>query len=298
MTEERERKKLRSALDLYLSPSMAELLSKQPERLGLGGEKLELTVFFSDIRGFTTISERLEPEVLVELLNEYLGNMTDIVFAHDGMLDKYIGDAVMAVWGAPLPQPDHARRACLATLEMVERLEQLNARWKERGLEPLAIGCGLNTGPMSFGNMGSTQHMAITVMGDNVNLGSRLEGLTKTYHTNIIAAESTVREADGAVVARELDLVRVKGKADAVRMFELLGRGEERERWQGLLDEFAKGLCAYRERRWEEALAIFNGIVEKRPDDGPSHLFVARCKTLLVEPPDADWDGVTRMESK
>jgi adenylate cyclase len=157
--------------------------------------------------------------VLSELLNEYLGDMTDIVFAHDGMLDKYIGDAVMAVWGAPLPQADHATRACLATFDMVRRLPELNRHWQERGLPTLSIGCGLNTGPMKFGNYGSAQHMAMTVIGDNVNLGSRLEGLTKTYKADIIAAESTVLECDGAVIARELDLVRVKGKAEAVRIF-------------------------------------------------------------------------------
>jgi len=298
MTEERERKKMRSALDLYLSPSMAELLSQQPERLRLGGEKRDMTVFFSDIRGFTTLSERLDPEVLVEILNEYLGAMTDLVFAHDGMLDKYIGDAVMAVWGAPLPQPDHSTRACMATLEMVQRLDQLNAEWKERGWPRLDIGCGLNTGPMVFGNMGSTQHMAMTVMGDNVNLGSRLEGLTKTYRTNIIAAESTIQEADGMVVARELDLVRVKGKAEAVRIFQLLGRGEERERWDELVAAFAKGVDAYRTRRWDEALSIFEAIIEKRPEDGPSHMFIARCRALLSTPPGPDWDPVTTMESK
>lgn len=298
MTEERERKKMRSALDLYLSPSMAELLSQQPERLRLGGDKRDMTVFFSDIRGFTTLSERLEPEVLVEILNEYLGSMTDLVFAHDGMLDKYIGDAVMAVWGAPLPQPDHSARACFATLEMVKRLDELNAEWEARGWPRLQIGCGLNTGPMVFGNMGSTQHMAMTVMGDNVNLGSRLEGLTKTYRTDIIAAESTILEADGAVVARELDLVRVKGKADAVRIFQLLGRSEERERWTELVDAFGKGVDAYRTKRWSAALSMFEAIVEKRPEDGPSHMFIARCRALLAKAPGPEWDGVTTMDSK
>jgi adenylate cyclase len=298
LTEERERKKMRSALDVYLSPSMAELLSRHPERLQLGGDNRELTVFFSDIRGFTTLTERLDPEVLSEILNEYLGDMTDIVFAHDGMLDKYIGDAVMAVWGAPLPQADHARRACLATFDMVERLPELNKQWQARGLPPMAIGCGLNTGQMKFGNYGSAQHMAITVIGDNVNLGSRLEGLTKMYHTDIIAAESTVIEADGAVVARELDLVRVKGKAEPVRIFQLLGRGEHAARWAELVDAFAKGVDAYRTRRWQDALAIFEAIVEKRPDDGPSHMFIERCRALLASPPDTAWDPVTTMETK
>ena len=212
VTEEREKKKMRKALELYLSPSMARIVSEQPEKLNLGGDKRELTVFFSDIRGFTTISEGLAPEALVELLNVYLGEMTEIVFQHDGMLDKYIGDAVMAVWGAPLPQPDHAKRACVATLEMGAKLAELNKEWQPKGWPKLAIGAGLNTGPMVFGNMGSAQHLSLTVMGDNVNLGSRLEGLTKMYGVSVIASEETVRSVGDDFVARELDLVRVKGK--------------------------------------------------------------------------------------
>jgi adenylate cyclase len=298
VTEEREKRKVRRALALYLSPSMADLVSDQPERLKLGGDKRDMTVFFSDIRSFTSISEKLAPEELVVLLNEYLGAMTDIIFAHDGMLDKYIGDAVMAVWGAPLEQPDHARRASLATLEMVHRLAQLNRGWEARGWPRLEIGCGLNSGPMVFGNMGSEQHLALTVMGDNVNLGSRLEGTNKTYGTNIIASESTVREAGDAIVVRELDLIRVKGREEAVRMYEILGAGDEQPRWEPVIREFESGLAHYRSRRWDDASACFERVLEAKPGDGPARLYLERCARFATDPPPPTWTGVTVMETK
>jgi adenylate cyclase len=298
VTEEREKRKVRKALELYLSPSMARIVSEHPERLGLGGEKREMTVFFSDIRGFTTIAEGLPPEGLVELLNVYLGEMTEIIFGHDGMLDKYIGDAVMAVWGAPLPQPDHAARACHATLDMVSKLRQLNSEWRPRGWPRLDIGVGLNTGPMVFGNMGSAQHLSLTVMGDNVNLGSRLEGLNKLYGTNVIASEATVREAGREFVTREVDLVRVKGKLLPVRIFEVVGRDGDREQWAPILERFNAGLEAFRGRRWEEAQASFGAILADHPSDGPSRLYLVRCQAMMQTPPGPDWDGVTVMDTK
>jgi adenylate cyclase len=298
VVEERERRKTRRALELYLSPSMARLVSEQPERLKLGGERREMTVLFSDIREFTAISEGLEPEALVDLLNVYLGEMTESVFSHEGMLDKYVGDAVMAVWGAPLPQADHATRACRAALMMHERLARLNGEARKRGWPIMQMGVGLNSGPMIFGNMGSTHHLSLTVMGDNVNLGARLEGLTKTYGTGIIASESTVRAAGDAIVAREIDLVRVKGKQVAVRIFDVLGLSEQRDRWSRLCERFAEGLSAYRGRRWHEALDIFSAIRVEWPDDSPSSVYVERCRATLLAPPAADWEGVTVMEVK
>jgi adenylate cyclase len=298
LTEEREKKKVRKVLELYLSPSMAEFVSRHPDQLKLGGEKRELTVFFSDIRGFTTISEGLQPEELVELLNVYLGSMTDIIFQHEGMLDKYIGDAVMAVWGAPLPQPDHALHACQATLEMVSRLRELNESWKPRGWPLMEIGIGLNSGPMVFGNMGSEQHLSLTVMGDNVNLGSRLEGLNKMYGTTVLASESTVDAVGDAVVTRELDLVRVKGKLLPVRIYEVLGLSSEREKSTALIERSERGLAAYRERRWEEAHGIFTAIAAEYHGDGPSKLYMLRCEQMMKTPPGPDWDGVTIMETK
>ena len=292
VTQDREKRKVRRALELYLSPSMASVVAEHPEELKLGGEKRELTVLFSDIRGFTRISEGLSPEALVELLNEYLGAMTDIVFRHDGMLDKYIGDAVMAIWGAPLPQPDHAARACLATLDMVDRLAELNAEWERRGWQRLKIGIGVNTGPMAFGNMGSAQHLSLTVMGDNVNLASRVEGLNKDYGTAILVTESAYTAAGDSVFGREIDFVRVRGKQEVVRIYQLLCRGAERERYEAMADEFAGGLAAYRARKWDQASQLFRDIVGRRPEDTVAQVFAQRCDRLAhVEVPET-WDGV------
>ncbi len=298
VVEESEKRKIRDAFGLYLSPHLARLVSERPEMLALGGDKRELTVLFSDIRGFTTMSEQLEPEALVELLNEYFGKMTDVIFSQDGTLDKYIGDAIMAVWGAPVPQPDHAARACRAALGMVTGLAALVDNWRQRGLPELDIGIGLNSGPMVVGNMGSARRLSYTVIGDNVNLGSRLEGLNKLYGSHIIASEATVHAARGVLVARELDLVRVKGKRLPVRIFEILAAVAERERWMPLVEGFEAGLRAYRQQRWDEALVAFAAVLEKYPQDGPAQLYLERCRDMLAAPPEADWDGVTVMETK
>jgi adenylate cyclase len=212
IVEASEKRKIRNAFGLYLNPELARQVSERPEMLRLGGEKRVLTVLFSDIRGFTSISERLDPSALVELLNVYLGKMTDVVFANEGTLDKYIGDAIMAIWGAPIPHDDHAARASRAAVGMVECLEKLHTEFDARGWPRLETGIGLHTGEMIVGNMGSVRRLSYTVMGDNVNLGSRLEGLTKYYHTRIIASEDTVRAAGDGIVAREIDLVRVKAR--------------------------------------------------------------------------------------
>jgi adenylate cyclase len=298
VVEEGEKRKIRDAFGLYLSPHLARLVSERPEMLALGGEKRELTVLFSDIRGFTTMSEQLEPEALVELLNEYFGKMTDVIFSQDGTLDKYIGDAIMAVWGAPVPQSDHALRACRAAVGMVSALGALVADWRQRGLPELDIGIGINTGPMVVGNMGSARRLSYTVIGDNVNLGSRLEGLNKMYGSHIIASEATVQAARGALVARELDLVRVKGKRLPVRIYEILGMADERERWAPLLENSDAGLVAYREQRWDEAMLAFAAVLGNYPEDGPAQLYMERCRDMVAAPPESDWDGVTIMETK
>lgn len=300
VVEEREKRKIRDAFGLYLTPYHARLVSENPDMLKLGGDTRELTVLFSDIRGFTTISEQFQqqPQVLVELLNEFLGGMTDVIFAHDGTLDKYVGDEIMAVWGAPIPQPDHAARACRAALGMVPRLRELNEEWRQRGWPPLSIGIGLNTGAMVVGNMGSARRLSYTVIGDNVNLGARLEGLNKLYGSGIIASEITVQAAAGTAVARELDMVRVKGKRLPVRIYELLGPVSEQERWRSLIEQFDAGIRAYRHRRWSEAIETFASILDAHPADGPAQLYLRRCRDMQQSPPEPDWDGVTTMEVK
>jgi len=299
MTEEREKKKIRGAFQYYLTASVVEEMLKDPDKLKLGGEKKDLTVLFSDIRGFTSISENMTPEGLVKLLNEYLTSMTDMVFKHDGLLDKYIGDAVMAVWGAPLDQPDHAKRACLTALDMLDELHRLQKKWSAEGLPVLNIGIGVNAGPMVVGNMGSDRRFNYTVMGDSVNLGSRLEGLNKVYGTNIIVSQMTFEKIQEEFLGRELDLVRVKGKGLPVKIFELLApRATASADQQVLAGVFHEALEEYRKRNWEKAKEILQSLLAKFPHDGPAKIYLERCETLSKNPPPADWDGVYTMTTK
>ena len=299
MTEEMEKKKVRGAFQYYLTPSVVEQMLKNPEKLKLGGEKKDLTVLFSDIRGFTSISERMAPELLVKFLNEYLTKMTDIVFKYDGLLDKYIGDALMAIWGAPLDQPDHARRACFTALEMVEELRVLQEKWAAEGMPRLDIGIGINVGPMVVGNMGSERRFNYTVMGDSVNLGSRLEGLNKLYGTNVIVSEMTYERVRDEILGRELDSVRVKGKHQPVKIYELLARrAEVSAEQQALTEEFNSALAEYKKRNWDQALQTFQSLLTRHPHDGPTKLYVERCQTLLRNPPPLDWSGVYTLTTK
>jgi adenylate cyclase len=298
--EERERRRLRKALELYLSPSAAAYVAEHPQALRLGGEKRDCTVLFSDVRDFTAISETLPPEQLMELLNVYLGAMTEVVFEHDGMLDKYIGDGLMALWGVPLPQPGHARKACAAALAMQERLRALSGSWHERGWPALAIRVGIHSGPMVFGNLGSAEHLSLTVIGDNVNLASRLEGLNKRYGTTILASEATVAQAGEDLLVREIDWVRVKGRQQPVRVFELLGIGDfpERSRLQERARRFEAGLGHYRQRDWAAAARCFRELLQSFPDDAPAQLFLQRCEQFASEPPPPQWTPITQMEEK
>jgi adenylate cyclase len=299
MTEEMEKKKVRGAFQYYLTASVVEQMLKNPEKLKLGGEKKDLTVLFSDIRGFTSISERMAPELLVKFLNEYLTKMTDIVFKYDGLLDKYIGDALMAIWGAPLDQPDHARRACFTALEMVEELRVLQEKWAAEGMPRLDIGIGINVGPMVVGNMGSERRFNYTVMGDSVNLGSRLEGLNKLYGTNVIVSEMTYERVRDEILGRELDSVRVKGKHQPVKIYELMARrAAVSAEQQALTEEFNSALAEYKKRNWDQALQAFQSLLARHPHDGPTKVYVERCQTLMSTPPPLDWSGVYTLTTK
>jgi len=221
-TEERSRKWITSVFGKYVSPVVIENLIKNPDKLNLGGKKRNITIFFSDIRGFTSISEKLAPEELVHLLNEYLTEMTSIILKNQGLVDKYMGDAIMAFWGAPLDQPNHAELACQSSLEMIDKLKELQKKWKKEGIPSFDIGIGLNSGEAVVGNMGSSKRFDYTAMGDNVNLASRLEGLNKTYGTNIIISENTYKVVKDKFKTRKLDLVTVKGKKKSITIYELL----------------------------------------------------------------------------
>ncbi|HEY3447711.1 MAG TPA: adenylate/guanylate cyclase domain-containing protein [Myxococcales bacterium] len=295
---DREKRQTRTAFQHYLAPSVLDDMVKNPDKLKLGGEKRELTVFFSDIRGFTTISERLPAEELSKLLNEYLTPMSNIVFKHQGTLDKYMGDAVMAFWGAPMEQPDHALRGCTAAIEMMKTLDVLRAQWKAAGRPDIQIGIGLNSGPMSVGNMGSNMFFNYTVMGDNVNLGSRLEGTNKAYGTNIIISEFTFAKVKGQVVARELGSVRVKGKKLPVGIYELRGLGTPPPAEAAVIADFEAGIAAYRARNWDEAEARFKKVLETWKDDGPSAHYLEDTEDKRRHPPAEGWDGVYEMKTK
>jgi adenylate cyclase len=305
-TEEKDKRQLRKAFQLYLNPEVMEEMLEQPQNLQLGGKEMDLTVLFSDIRGFTGVAEQLSPTALVHLLNEYLSPMTDIVFRRRGTLDKYIGDAVMAFFGAPVHTGLHAANGCDTALEMIESLNRMREKWRmeDASLPDVDIGIGVNSGPMVVGNMGSSQRFSYTVMGDNVNLASRLEGLNREYGTHILVTEQTLIAArkglndEAAYTVRELDSVRVKGKHEPVRLFELRRRGPPLTEELPLLQGYAQGLALYRARSFAEARLHFESLLERFAGDGPSRLMMARCDLMLQAPPEQAWDGVFRMEHK
>jgi adenylate cyclase len=297
--EEGEKRKIRKTFSQYLSPGVISLIEKDPAKyIRPGGETKELTVMFSDIRGFTTLSEGLTADELVQLLNEYLGEMTEVIFHNSGTLDKYIGDAIMAFWGSPYPQTDHAYCACACALEMVRTLEKLNARWQAEGRKQIAIGVGLNTGPVNVGNMGSAKRLAWTVMGDNVNLASRLEGITKEYRCRIVISEGTYQEIANQFVCRDLDKIRVKGKLQPVTIYELLDFAAEKKKYEPLLSCFDHAMEAYREHNWQEAASRLGEMLTRFPDDGAAQVFLERVSEFLQNAPEPDWDGVYVMKTK
>ncbi|MGH9711784.1 MAG: CHASE2 domain-containing protein [Candidatus Acidiferrales bacterium] len=297
--EEREKRKIRKTFSQYLSPEVIGLIEKDPQRyIRPGGEMKELTVMFSDIRSFTTISEGLTPDELVSLLNEYLGEMTETIFANQGTLDKYIGDAIMAFWGSPYPQADHAVRGCHCAVHMVRSLEKLNFKWKSEGRTPISIGIGLNTGLLNVGNMGSAKRLAWTVMGDNVNLASRLEGINKEYHTQIVISEATYSQVAEQFVCRELDKIKVKGKNQPVNIYELLDVISEKQKYESLLGKFNRAMTAYRAQNWSEAIEKFRQLLAAHPEDGPARMFLQRAEEFLWNAPEPDWDGVYVMKTK
>ncbi len=287
VVEGREKAHIRAAFSQYLDDKAVRQILADPSRLALGGERRELTVLFSDIRGFTQLAEDLDPLKLIEFLNAYLTPMTELVWSAGGMLDKYIGDALMAVYGAPLEQTDHAVRACRTALEMQRRLKDLNETWRATGIGPIAVGIGVNSGPMSVGNMGSARRKNYTVVGDAVNQASRLEGLTKEYGAPILCGERTFALARDGFVFREVDRVRLKGRDQAERVYELLGESPGAD-----VAAYERALAAYRARDWDAAEADLDAILAATPGDGPARALRERVRALRASPPAADWDGV------
>jgi adenylate cyclase len=255
-------------------------------------------VLFSDIRGFTSLSENMAPERLMGFINEYLTPMTRIVFDEKGTLDKYIGDAVMAFWNAPVDQPDHALRACRAAVKMIEQLERLKQGWRAAGYPELDIGIGINTGAMVVGNMGSDVRVDYTVLGDAVNLGSRLEGTNKEYETRIVISESTWAAVKDQVVARRLGAVRVKGRREPVRIYELRGLGAPTSADAPGLDAFERALRCWEARQFDAAPQAFSEVLAVWPDDRPTRLYLEALDAFADSPPPASWDGVITMTTK
>ncbi len=289
--ESRGKRSLAKLFGQYVPPKLVDEMAKDPDAYTLAGESRELTVLFSDVRGFTTISEGLDPRQLTQLMNEFLTPMTHVIHQHRGTIDKYMGDAIMAFWGAPVRDEQHARNALGAALDMVAGLEALQDRFKEKGWPPIKIGVGLNTGEMTVGNMGSTFRLAYTVMGDAVNLGSRLEGLTKEYGVQIIVSEYT-RAAVPDFVYRELDCVRVKGKDRPVAIFEpICPVGECKATVLQELELYGVALSLYRQQNWqlaEEKLAQLQGLY---PPRYLYQIYVQRITYFRDHPPGANWDG-------
>jgi adenylate cyclase len=293
-TEEREKAFVKGAFEKYVSPKLVKSIIANPKQLNLGGEKRHMSVLFSDLRSFTTMSERMEAAELSKFLNDYLSPMSDIVMKFDGTVDKYIGDAIMAIFGAPLPFADHATKAVDTGLDMLAELERLNSLWQQRGLPRLEMGVGVNTGEMSVGNMGSKRIFSYTVMGDAVNLGSRLEGITKQYKVHFIISESTRKELPGHYACRFLDQVRVKGKEKPVSIYEVLAR-ERTPELGARIEAFERGLQLYFAKNFAEAKRLFD---ENAESDAPSEIFSQRCELFLKEPPSSDWDGTWTMDTK
>jgi adenylate cyclase len=293
--EGKERRFIKGVFSHYLSPAVIERLIADPAMLRLGGEERRITSFFSDVAGFTSISERLKPQELVGLLNAYLSEMTDIILDSGGTLDKYEGDAIIAFWNAPLDVPDHALRACRAALACRRRLHEIRPDLEKRYGHGLRMRIGLNTGPAVVGNMGSGRRFDYTAMGDTINLAARLESAGKQYRVSILAGEATIAQAGEAILAREADLIRVVGKDKPVRIFELLGEREAATAEDRTsLRAYLEALALYRSRDWDRALAAFAALGR----DPLAEFYRDRCRAFAENPPPADWDGVFDLKSK
>lgn len=297
-TEGKDKKKIKKMLGQYVSPAiLTVILDKGPKDVLTAevGSRERLTVMFSDIRGFTSISEALEAEKVVDILNGYLSGMVDVIFRHEGTLDKFIGDAIMAFWGAPVKVNDHGRRAVTAALEMVCQLEVVNEGVIAKGLAPISIGIGINTGDVILGNIGSEKKLDYTVIGDNVNLASRMEGLTKLYGCPVLITEATYEDLKGEIPCRVVDLVRVKGKNRPVKIYEPVGLLNEYDLVVSLSQE---GFNCYLDREWEKAKRLYSELLTIKEGDVLAGIFIKRCADYIENEPSVEWDGVYTMIKK
>ncbi len=299
----RMRKSL-EAFAKFIPKTLVRRLIEKGADVRIGGKSKRLTVFFSDIAGFTTISETFPADKLMTHLSEYFDELTGIIINENGTIDKYIGDAIMAFWGAPSADKLHALHACKTALFCQKRLTDLNRKWLFEKIPPLYTRIGLHTGDAIAGNLGSSERMNYTILGDTVNLAARLEGVNKQYGTNIIISQAVLKEVQELAIVRPLDIVSVKGKNEGVAIYELvalqgtdpllLPTSEQLE----FCETFKKGFTLYLEQRWDEAIPIFQGMALRYPDDLPTQMYIERCKQYKEAPPGEGWDGVNHLHSK
>ncbi|MGC9312155.1 MAG: adenylate/guanylate cyclase domain-containing protein, partial [Sediminispirochaetaceae bacterium] len=297
----RDRAYIKNVFSHYLSTEVINDLLSNPDKLALGGEMKHISAVFTDIKGFSTISEELNPSELVALLNEYLTEMSDIILSQRGTIDKYEGDAIISFFGAPVDYKDHAEKACRAAVRMKKAEEALNKRFLDKKLSPAPVltRIGINTGPMVVGNMGTAQKMDYTIMGNAVNLASRLEGVNKQYGTWILASETTYLEGGKDFAARRLDRVRVVGIHEPVRLYELV---DEKRDVSSVMKEaieiFDEGLKLFEEWKWKEARDYFKQVLDMIPEDGPAEFYLKRCNKFIKKAPPKTWDGVYNLTLK
>ena len=296
--ESRTKRQITSLFGQYVPNELVEEMAEHPESVSMEGESREMTILFSDVRGFTTISEGLDPKELTLLMNEFLTPLSRVIYKHRGTIDKYMGDCIMAFWGAPLPDANHASNAILAGIEMQATLKALQPNFKERGWPEIHIGVGINSGRVSVGNMGSEVRVAYTVMGDEVNLASRLEGITKQYGVGVIVGENTKNAVTGFVY-RELDHVRVKGKDKPVAIYEPIGSlSEVSKNMQDEIKLFHEVRRLYRRQDWDQAELQLMNLQRMSPDTALYGIYAERVVYFRKNPPAADWDGVFVFQTK
>jgi len=299
ISESSQKRFIKEAFSTYLAPTVVKQIIDSPGKLVLGGEQRDITAFFSDVQSFTSISEKLTAPELVELLNEFLTEMTDIILRFEGTLDKFEGDAIIAFFGAPNYLENHAETACRACIEMQKRLAEMRVKWRAESMPELKMRIGLCSGPAVVGNMGSKSRMDYTMMGDTVNTAARLEGVNKIYGIYTLIGETTHQALGNGILTREIDSIKVVGKNEPVSVYELLGYAQD---YDGLMsdtiDLYTQGLFAYRKQEWDKAIDLFNRGLQNSPEDAPSLTMVSRCRKFKKTPPGKDWDGSYSMISK
>jgi adenylate cyclase len=294
VAEQESKKFITSAFGHYLSPKVINLIVDNPKLLKLGGDKRVMTAFFSDVAGFTNISEKLQPNQLVALLNEYLSEMSDIIHEQDGTVDKYEGDAIIAFWGAPIHVENHAELCVLSAMRQQRRLAELRAEWRKQGRDELQVRMGINTGPMVVGNMGSRERMDYTIMGDSVNLAARLEGANKYYGSELMVSQFTYELIKDRFLCRQLDLVRVQGKEDAIALYEVMEEASMiTEGQRRFVQRFNQALATFRMMDFHMATSLFESCDRLLSGgDTACKLYIKRCAELIEAPPPEDWDRV------